>query len=269
MPYVRGLSCWVVVASVVVALSAQATKPAFEVASVRPQMEPYSSASMRTAGPRVHPGGVFNSSHVTVESLLAFAHDLMPYAIIGGPDWMRQEMFQIDARAGRDASRDEVKLMVGSLLEDRFKLIARREQREMGVEALVLAHPDGRLGPSLRRVDDCVAARREMATQSPTLTVEASSMSACSAGLSGLARTLSLDLYLGKPVIDATGLKGSFYYTVYSRNVMLEPSAAAANDPKYPSLTVALNEQLGVKLESRRVPFEVLVIDSVQRPTEN
>jgi uncharacterized protein (TIGR03435 family) len=250
-------------------VAAAQSKPTFEVASIKPQTEPLSSATARTAGPQVRPGGVFNSSHVTVELLLTFAYDLRSYQIIGGPDWVRQDMFQVAARAGNDAPPDQIKLMIGSLLEDRFKMVAHRERREMSVEALVLARRDGRLGPDLLRVDDCRAAMREINKRPPVLSAQANTLSGCSAGVLGLARTLSLDLYLNKPVIDATALDGSFRYIVTSRPLMSEPATAAATDPRYPSLPVALEEQLGIKLESRRMLFETLVIDSIERPSEN
>jgi uncharacterized protein (TIGR03435 family) len=72
---------------------------------------------------------------------------------------------------------------------------------------------------------------------------------------------------LGRPVIDATGLKGNFLYTVTARP--MGPTTAAVTDPRYSSLPVALEEQLGIKIESRRVPFDVVVINSIQRPSEN
>jgi len=75
-------------------------------------------------------------------------------------------------------------------------------------------------------------------------------------------------------VIDATGLKGSFYFFIRSQFVSLPPDLAArvratSNDPNLPALSTALAEQLGLRLESRRGPVDVLVIDSAQEPTEN
>ena len=244
------------------------SEPTFEVASIKPQTVPYSAATAGTAGPIIRPGGIFTSSHVTVETLLRFAYDLRwPHQVVGGPDWVRQDMFQINARAGSDVTRDQIKLMVGSLLADRFNLVFRREQRETDVVALVLARPDGRLGPNLLRVDDCRAAMREVSKRPPVSSTDASSMSACSAGVSALATTLSLDLYLNKPVIDATALKGTFLYTVTAR--LSAPATAAASDPRYSSLPVALEEQLGIRLESRRAPLDALLIDSIERPSDN
>src|SRR5688500_11728978 len=126
------LAVWIAAVLLGWTVVAAQSKLTFEVASIRPQPAPHSAASAGTAGPRVRPGGTFSSSHITVESLLTFAYDLRwPYQVIGGPDWIRQDMFQMDARAGREVSRDQIKLMVDSLLQDRFKLVFHREQREM------------------------------------------------------------------------------------------------------------------------------------------
>src|SRR5688572_24145033 len=267
-PVSRIVAVWIAAVLLGGTVVAAQSKPTFEVASIRPQTVPHSAANAGTAGPRVRPGGVFTSSHVTVESLLTFAYGLRwSYQVIGGPDWVRQDMFQIDARAGSAASPDQIKLMVGALLADCFKLVFHREQREVEVDALVVARPDGRLGPHLVRVEDCRAAMREVNKTPPVVSTRASSMSGCSGGVSGLANTLSLDFYLGRPVIDATALTGSLLYTVTARPV--GPTTTAGNDPRYSSLPVALEEQLGLKLESRRAPFDVVVIDSIQRPSAN
>jgi uncharacterized protein (TIGR03435 family) len=97
-------------------------------------------------------------------------------------------------------------------------------------------------------------------------------MSSCSSpGVTQLADLLTIGL--DTPVIDATGLSGSFYYTLRSQfrpvATWFGTSRFASNDPDLPALSTALDEQLGLRLESRRGPFDVLVIDSVQQPTEN
>jgi uncharacterized protein (TIGR03435 family) len=161
--------------------------------------------------------------------------------------------------------------MVRSLLDDRFKLTAHREQREMPFLALVRAKPGRPLGPSLLRMEECSSAivnelRRTFPDKYPT--PMGAMMSGCSrAGLDSLATSLSLKL--GVSIIDETGLSGSFYHTIRSEQLRMRPAVGADNDPGLPSLSTALEEQLGLKLESRRGPMDMLVIDSVQRPTEN
>jgi uncharacterized protein (TIGR03435 family) len=260
---------------VTVAVSAQEPRPRFEVASVKtqPDARVYNPGVLAL---RVRPGGVFRVSHGTVQGLLMFAYDLREYRIVGGPDWIRNDLFEVDARAGGDASASDVKQMVRALLEDRFGLVAHTEQREMRHQALVLARPDGQFGPNLVRMEECSAAavndlRRKYPEKYPMPGGGLVAGFSC-AGLGDLAAMLSLG---STPVIDATRLKGGFYFTVLSHLSQWNLAAATmgravpASDASVPALPTALEEQLGVRLESRRGAMDVLVIDSVQQPTEN
>jgi uncharacterized protein (TIGR03435 family) len=265
----------VVVVLAVPGVPAQQPTPAFDVASVRPQREPIRAENVATGMiPRALPGGRFSVTHVTVESLLAFAYDLRPYRIVGGPDWIRTDLFAVDAKAADDASAAEVKLMLRSLLDERFTLATRTEAREMRVHALVRVRPDGPLGPTLFRMDaECSPAvvndLRRTRPDKYVSPIGNGMMSGCSTpGVNYLADFLTL--MLGTPVVDATGLEGPFYYSL--RAHLPPPSSrlgAAIIDANLPALSTALDEQLGLKLESRRGPVDVLVIESVQPPTEN
>ena len=248
------------------------SRPTFEVASIKPQSEPVSFASMATASPRLRPGGVFTGSHASVASLVLYAYDLQPFQLIGGPDWARRDSFEISARASADASAAQVRLMVQSLLDDRFKVVTHTEQRDIRFYALVLARQDGRLGPYISRMpDDCSqSSAAEVVKNFPprAATTEDGMMTGRCTNLSALAGLLSLEME--RPVIDETGLSGRFVYEV--RGVTLNASRLRATPdslPKWPSVPVALEEQLGLKLQSREGPFPVLVIDSVSQPTAN
>ena len=262
------VAVWVVAALLGASVAAQQGKPRFEVASVK-------RAASRTLGanpvPRAHPGGRFGADFATVGDLLWFAYGVRQDRIVG-PDWVRQDRFEINARAATDVPAGEIRLMVQSLLEDRFKLVAHIEPREMRFLALVRARPDGPLGPGLVLMDECSPAivnelRRKFPEKYPT--PGGGMTSACSsAGLGSLADLLSLGQDI--PIIDATGLKESFYFTIRSQ---FSPASAlfgsVNNDPNLPALSTALTEQLGLKLEARRGPLDVLVIDSVEEPSEN
>ena len=258
-------------------LSAQAPEQsavAFEVASIRPVRAGAPLPSNIVPIPRALPGGAFGASFASVVDLLWFAYNLRQDRIIGGPDWAREERFAIDARAGREVPVDQLKLMVRSLLEERFALVAHMEPREMRLQALIRARPNGPLGPALLPIDECTPAavgelRRKSPEKYPT-PAGGGMMSGCSSnGVNVLADYLTL--MLGDSYIDATGLQGSFYHTIRAQ----WPARAVtglgrpANDPDLPALSTALEEQLGLKIESRRGPVEVLVIDSVERPTAN
>jgi len=268
---------WILAAIVAFgAVAAQERKPRFEVASVKPQRAPINAATLRGSGPRVMPGGVFNPTRTSVSSLLMFAYDLKPYQILGGPDWVRRDVFHIDARAGFNAPADQIKLMVQSLLEDRFKLITHREQRDMPYYALVIARPDGRLGPYLRSLpDDCtptaVAEARKQFPPRPR-TDGGGLLDMQCATLSGLVDMMSAMAMAESslPIVDETNRSGKFVMEMRASSMVPSPVASVAtSDPSLPSLTTALEEQLGLKLEERRGPVDVLVVDSVQQPTEN
>jgi uncharacterized protein (TIGR03435 family) len=263
---VRTIAMWVVGALLAASIAAQEAKPRFDVASVRRTESTFPRPGVI---PQALPGGRFYASFATVEDLMGFAYDLRPHQIVGGSDWVRSHRFEINARAATEAPPDQIKRMVASLLDDRFKLVTHIEQRDVQVLALVRARPDGPLGPALIRIDECSPAmlgelRKRFPEKYPTpgngLT------SACSSrGLDNLAILLSIG---GTPVIDATGLTDSFYFTIPSQGIPAVPGRTNA-DPNLPALSTVLDEQLGLKLESRRGPLDVLVIDSVQEPTEN
>ena len=257
-----------------VVVVAQPAKPRFEVVSIKPQREPINAATLRGAAPRVMPGGVFNPTRASVLSLLTFAYDLKPYQILGGPDWVRRDVFHIDARAGFDAPADQIKQMVQSLLDDRFKLITHRAQRDMPYSALVVARADGRLGPYLRELpDDCTPeavaeARKEFPPRprvdGPVMSIQCGTMSSLVDGINALSTAAS------PPMVDGTKLRGKFVIEMRASSMIPSPVASvAASDPSLPSFTAALEEQLGLKLEERRGPIDVVVIESVQQPTEN
>jgi len=264
----RTVAVWILATLLGVPVVAQQAKPKFEVASVKPQGAPV------TPGPvqQVKPGGIFAASQATVRDLLTFAYGVRDDQIVGGPDWVREDRFAIDARANPDASADDIKIMVRSLLEDRFKLVSRIGPRDMRYQALVFSRPDGALGPGLIRMDDtCTSGRvNELRRKFPEkYQTPVGNLSAGCSAPGGKRFAEYLTFRLGTPVFDATGLQGSYYWMITSQWPALPGVLRERSDPSLPELPTALKEQLGLKLESRRGPIDVLVIDSVQPPTEN
>jgi uncharacterized protein (TIGR03435 family) len=148
--------------------------------------------------PRAQPGGRFRADFATVDTLVWFAYGIRQDLIVGGPDWVRQERFEISAKAENDAPAAEIKLMVQAMLKDRFKLVLHKEPREMSVQALVRARPNGPLGPGLVRLDECSPAivndlRRKFPEKYPTLTGEGMMSGCSSVGLDNLALLLTMD----------------------------------------------------------------------------
>src|SRR5687767_7111429 len=117
-----------------VALSAQAPGPAFEVASVKKLAEriPQSPSQASTRSAALY------FANITVAGLVQYAYNVRDFGLVGGPEWIRRDLFEVNARAATEVSQDEKRLMVQSLLADRFKLVVRRDKQEMGFSQLVL-----------------------------------------------------------------------------------------------------------------------------------
>lgn len=257
-------------------VGAQPSKPAFEVASVRPQTRAMTPADLVTGAPRVQPGGLFNPTHATVVSLIVFAYELKHWQIVDGPDWIQRDGFEINARAEGDVAPEQIRLMVQSLLEDRFRLVTHTGQRDMEHLVLVPAHADGRLGAYLQRVGACNRETRAKAEeQMPPRAQTSTGGRAFGCGtLDAFARLISMQANM--PVIDRTALEGNWVYQMRYGSPLpgamrsgVSVVSADPADPALPPFAVALEEQLGLKLESARGPIDVIVIDSVQQPTEN
>jgi uncharacterized protein (TIGR03435 family) len=198
---------------------------------------------------------------------------------VGGPDWIRTERWEINAVASMAPTRTQFNEMLRNLLDDRFKVRVRREQREIAVFALLAARDDRRPGPQLTSVTvDCKAykdaferlqpAPRDLSkplqpTTCDTLTSSGSGATRIAGRaleMSVLARTLTS--YFDAPVLDRTGLAGQFDYDL---TFVRDPAQAASPDGVV--LETALREQLGLRVERQRAPMDVLVIESAERPT--
>ena len=238
-------------------------KPAFEVASIK------RSAALDTGGSAgFQPGGRFRAVNIDARSLIASAYKtgagqrLFNAQIVGAPDWLPSERYDITAGVSSALASETpaalfqtLPVLLQSLLEERFKLKVHREMRELPVYALTLARKDGTLGPQFQRSStDCGADRSKCALQFVTghFTARAISVEALATFLSGP---------LARVVVDRTALTGLF-----DAELEWSPDQSSADKP---SIFAAAQEQLGLKIESTRAPVEVLVIDHVERPTED
>ena len=231
---------------------------AFEVASVKP------SAGLEPAGVAFQPGGRFRAMNADVFSLIALSYSqgplpFFPSQIIGAPDWTRTEHFDITAKVSDELAataplslQTQLPALVRRLLEDRFKLTIRHEEREQPIYVLRVVNKDGAFGPRLKRGADC---QQNGVDCRPRVTP--GRIVGRSIPVVQLITMLSLNV--GRTVVDESRLEGSF-------DVDLEwsPDQTATDRP---SLFTALEEQLGLKLEPTRRPADVLVIDHVERPT--
>jgi uncharacterized protein (TIGR03435 family) len=240
-------------------LSAQAPRPEFEVASVKKLVERSESGSVDLFAPST---GLYYSN-ATAAVLIQFAYNVLPFELIGGPAWMRSDRFEINARAATVASPEEKRLMMQSLLADRFKLVVRRDKQEMAHSALVFARADRRLGPNFM---DCPAPNAPEPQPRPP---RGGGLWVVRCGTSADLRQL-VSISLQTPVIDETGLTGRWQILITALDPRQPPSSAPprpTDDPNLTDMRTALQEQLGLKLESRRGPVDVLVVDSIEQPT--
>jgi len=231
------------------------------------------------------PGGRFNGVNVSLQTLVRNAFRLQPFQMIGGPSWFATDRFDIVAKAADNATPVDMIEMVKALMADRFKLKFHFETRELSIYELVLARADGKLGPQLKPSSvDCAAAMRGAPPPAPTTPPTPNARPTCglrtsanpasgatlTAGGALLAQLASnLSNAVGRTIVDRTGLTGGYDIDLsFIPDATMRPAGVqiAADGP---SLFTALQEQLGLKLESAKGPVEVLVIDSAQKPVED
>jgi bla regulator protein BlaR1 len=227
------------------AQSSPATTSRFEVASIKPNVSVRDHSSISFP-----PGGRFSATFETLDRIIINAYRIKDYQLSGGPSWLYSERFDIDARAEGNPSRVQMRSMVQSLLADRFHLAIHRETKDRAVYALVA----GQGRTSLQKAPDRPTNGLEIGTG--RLTGVGASMGEFSDQLSRM---------LDRPVIDKTGFVGLFDFKLEYSPVEARPDADAA----LPDIFSAIPEQLGLKLEATKAPVEVIVIDSVERPSEN
>jgi len=271
--------------------TAESSAPAFEVASVR-------SNPSRTdsRGIRVLPGRLAITG-LTVREIVAYAYGipnpLRFSRISAGPKWLNEDRFDIVAKARGDVSTDQLRVMLRALLADRFRMVARNTTADMPIYALRLSRNDGALGPRLRRTPDidCVRFIADRGGVPPPLPRDPKDVPSCviraEPGLIVARSRTMLDLTTvafprvveDRVVVDRTGLKGN-YDVLVEWTPDRRPFAAATDLPPGlpvpppplaggPSIFTALQEQLGLKLQSERGPVEVLLIDRIEKPRED
>lgn len=293
----RALSLTLVVATALLfGQSEPANRLAFDVASVKPNKTDTPLQSNVPLGPGdvfAPNGGYFNATNVPLWNYIFFAYKLKGNAaqslLPQLPEWVRSDRFDIQARAAGNPGKDDLRLMMRSLLADRFGLVVHYETREVPVLALVLVK-SGTLGPQLRQhPDDAACPTNPSAESSPTV---AGGFPALCGGILSLpasvpgrlrigARKVTLPFIAdslgaapgqGRPLLDQTGLTGTFDFVL---EWMPDPQGAqpgtdAAPDPSTAlSFEQALRDQLGLKLEARKGPVEMLVVDRIEHPSEN
>jgi len=260
------------------------TPRTFEVVALKPSKDDQPGARLR-----ILPGGRVEFRNTPLSTIIFIAYQLQVFSQIDGlPDWTQAERYDIDAKAGVElpssvwAADSPLHQMLQSMLADRSKLAARTERRRQPIYSLVKARSDGRLGPQLTLSSgDCV--------NTPAPPAGAGAQSNDQAPRCGLRAAIGyyagravplqrvadyIASALGRPVVDNTGVRGDVDFELRFR---LEPPSGAAaaaaapppssDDPAVPTLTTAVQEQLGLKVVSATAAVDVLVIEHVERPS--
>lgn len=261
---------------------AQTPSPAFEVASIKP-----SAPDARGVFSRILPGGRLDVNNMTLKDLVVTAYRIQPFQVSGGPPWLEKDHWDISAKAEGNPSQDERALMIQSLLADRFGLKFRRDTKEMPVYELVAMKTSGKAVPGLTEAKEGGCVTPNPAAGPPPMTpgskMPCGMMRMGPSQLNATAQTLSqfiqiLSRRLGRTVIDKTGLTGKFDITLEwtpdqteSQSLQLPPDSPrpGVSDAAGPSIFTAIQEQLGLKLESKKGPVEIFVIEHAEKPSEN
>jgi uncharacterized protein (TIGR03435 family) len=268
----------VVIAAALVA--AQSPQPSFDVASVK---ENTSGSGVGGIAPPTP--GRWRITNTPLRFIVLEAFGLRDHELIGAPEWTESTAFDITATYSAEPARtlQDTRAMLRTLLADRFGLKTHRETRELPTYTLVVARKDGALGPQLVRstfnCDQWVAENRPQTTAGkPSPLAPGGRRPVCrmlanrsfiAAGTQTMQQLANvLQSLTGRPVTNRTGLAGAFDFDLQWTNGPVGPAPGAAPPPDDgPSIFTALQEQLGLRLESGRGPFEVVVIDAIRRPT--
>ncbi len=252
----------------------------FEAASIKPS----GSADQRLSYNmfNIQSGGQFTVSNVTVKRLIQDAYRIKAFQISGGPGWIGSELFDIAAKPDGPVSPEQFQNMLQSLLAERFQLAVKRETEEMPVYALVVA----KSGPKIKAVNeadpniiDLSHSPIPQGASRPRVTViRRGRLTAQGLDMASFANTLAN--FLGRTVFDKTGLMGMYdvklewkpdenQVALFGATGVPEGFGAPPLDWDGPSLLTALEEQLGLKLDSQKGPVDIFTIEHIERPSAN
>jgi uncharacterized protein (TIGR03435 family) len=276
------------------AMEAAGVKMAFDVASLKPNNSGGQFASnigpLYPGAPYSPTGGFFSATNVNLAVLVLFAYDLdnVQFENLFNhlPKWGTTDRFDVQAKSEANPSREQMQLMMQSLLADRFKLAVHRETKEGPIYALILVKP-GKLGPQLKPDAEPCSTDPSSVSPTPSAGVAGEFPPVCGAmrmtpttpgrmrigGRNETMETLAMNLSGGtvdRPVVDRTGLVGGFDLSLeWQPDGPQPPGTNPQPDRDGPTFQEALQEQLGLKLESATGPITVLFVDHVEKPSPN
>lgn len=268
------------------ATTAQEAATTFEAATVKRNTAPVVGSYVGR-----QPGGRFLTTAAPLREIIEFAYLVQPFQLIDAPGWVNDDRWDITARLAAPPAPvppgqpDAALLAMRALLRERFQLRVRHETRQMPIYALVLARPDGRLGAQIKKGDVDCSALRAARLKGDTSPLPPAAKSCGTRGRVGSIEmggspltdfADSLAARVQRVVVDRTGLTGGWDLTLtYTpdpsqiRPGTFAPGQQPQFDQSGPSLFTALQEQLGLRLESTTGPVQVLVVERVERAKED
>ena len=227
----------------------------FDAASIKPAKPGVRGYSIRPLPGRL------SASNATLAMQMAEAYHVYDFQISGGPKWLNADRYDIEAKAAEDTKPTETQLrgMLQQLLADRFKLVVHRETRELPVYRLEV----GKGGPKFQASKDSDAPPEFRVFQRRQIT-------AARAPLAYLVEALSF--LVGRPVLDQTGLDGKYDYKLEwtpDETQVRSDEAAPQLEGNVPSLASAIQEQMGLRLQSQKGPVEMIVIERAEKASVN
>lgn len=232
-----------------VLLAGAARAQQFDIASIKPSKAADNSSSGIYTG-----HGRLDAHNVTLLRCIVGAYGIGPHEVSGGADWINSDRFDIQAEADQPISQDTaLMVMLQALLADRFKLAFHRETRTIPALLLEVA----KNGPKLEKAEPGESSTNTNGNNAG-ITIEARKT-----GMDAFARVLARET--GQPVLNRTALEGTFNF----RLTWARDRATPLTGDDRSSLFTALPEQLGLRMRAEKAPVEILVIDHVEKPSEN
>jgi uncharacterized protein (TIGR03435 family) len=270
--------------------AAEASMPRFEVVSVKPAAHPDPTGWRVTGGPGTSDPGRFTATDAPLQPLIGISYKLKPYQLIG-PSSIKNDAYDIVAKVPAGATREQFFGMIQDLLTERFELKFHWEPRVISVYELVVAKG----GPKLREPEKAAAGSPPPDPKAP-LAKDKDGAPVLPPGIPNLlgfrengnvryvarmqpvngSLLTNLEQLAGRPVVDKTGLAGVYDFNLFFRSEPLrvpgpetaspaEPAIGGVDSAPAPDVFAALEQQLGLKLQSAKGPIEVFVVDSFNR----
>jgi uncharacterized protein (TIGR03435 family) len=227
-------------------LAQPAAKPTFEVASVKPSTATDNHSSSHSNNGRI------TMDNLTIKQIILAAYRIQNHQYVG-PAWLENERYNIDAKAESKVEYPDLMAMLQNLLAERFQLVVHHESKSVPGYALVVTKGGLKVRPA--------------EGEGSSMNSNNTKLTATHVNTDRIGKFVSN--VLGQPVEDETGVKDSFSFVLEYADPRPGREEKSDSGVTLPTIFTALNEQLGLKLEPRRVSIDIVVVDHIERPTEN